>query len=65
MNRLTWTMNGRELPVIELDTAVVGSGCAGFSAADWLWSLGRRNIALLTEGVNMGTSRNTGSEKQT
>lgn len=65
MKRLSWNIEGRQVPVIELDTAVVGSGCAGFNAADWLWSLGRRDIALLTEGVNMGTSRNTGSDKQT
>lgn len=65
MKRRTWTIEGRTAPVIELDTAIVGSGCAGFNAADWLWTLGRRDIALLTEGVNMGTSRNTGSDKQT
>lgn len=54
-----------EIPVIILDTAVVGSGCAGWNAADWLFDLGRSDIALITEGVGMGTSRNTGSDKQT
>lgn len=54
-----------EIPVIVLDCAVVGSGCAGFNAADWLYDLGRRDVAVLTEGVNMGTSRNAGSDKQT
>ena len=48
-----------------MDAAVVGSGCAGFNAADWLHDLGVRDIAIITEGVNMGTSRNTGSDKQT
>jgi len=47
------------------DTLIIGTGCAGFNAADWLYDLGRRDIAMLTEGVNMGTSRNTGSDKQT
>ena len=47
------------------NTAVVGSGAAGFGAADRLWSLGQRDIALVTEQVQMGTSRNTGSDKQT
>ena len=47
------------------NTAVVGSGAAGFGAADRLWSLGQRDIALVTEQVEMGTSRNTGSDKQT
>ena len=47
------------------DTLIIGTGCAGFNAADWLYDLGRHDIAILTEGVNMGTSRNTGSDKQT
>ena len=45
-------------------TAVVGSGCAGLNAADCLASLGQ-DILLITEGMNCGTSRNTGSDKQT
>jgi len=48
-----------------IDTVVVGSGCAGYNAADCLYDLGRRDLALVTEGRNMGTSRNTGSDKQT
>lgn len=47
------------------NTIIIGSGCAGFNAADRLYSFGVRDIAVITEGVNMGTSRNTGSDKQT
>ena len=47
------------------DTLIIGTGCAGFNAADKLFDLGVRDIAIITEGVNMGTSRNTGSDKQT
>lgn len=47
------------------DTVVVGSGAAGFNAADWLYDYGRRSIAIITEGRGKGTSRNTGSDKQT
>ena len=47
------------------NTIIIGSGCAGFNAADRLYSFGVRDIAIITEGVNMGTSRNTGSDKQT
>lgn len=61
----TWIIEGRALSVRERDTVVIGSGCAGLNAADWLWTLGRRDIALITEGINHGTSRNTGSDKQT
>ena len=46
-------------------TIVIGSGCAGFNAADCLYDLGVQDIAIVTEGINMGTSRNTGSDKQT
>ena len=65
MLHTTMSVNGIQIPVITLDAAVIGTGCAGFNAADWLYDLGRRDIAILTEGVNMGTSRNTGSDKQT
>ena len=46
-------------------TLIVGTGCAGFNAADRLYDLGIRDIAILAEGKDMGTSRNTGSDKQT
>ena len=62
----TWIdAGGRRLPVYCLDTLVVGSGCAGFNAADWLHELGRGDIAILTDGRERGTSRNAGSDKQT
>ena len=46
-------------------TVVVGSGAAGFNAADQLWKLGRQDVVLVTEGIARGTSRNTGADKQT
>lgn len=46
-------------------TLIIGSGCAGYNAADRLYTLGVRDIAIVTEGREMGTSRNTGSDKQT
>ena len=48
-----------------LHTLVVGSGAAGLQAADRLCALGVEDVGLLTEGMSMGTSRNTGSDKQT
>lgn len=44
---------------------IVGSGAAGYSAADWLSKFGVKNIAVLTECRHAGTSRNAGSDKQT
>lgn len=47
------------------NTLIIGSGCAGLCAAERLYMLGVRDIAIITEGMNKGTSRNTGSDKQT
>ncbi len=58
-------VGGCPLRTITVGTAVVGSGAAGFNAADQLWMLGRRDVVLVTEGVKRGTSRNTGADKQT
>ena len=54
-----------QIKVYELDTVVVGTGAAGFNAADRLYQYGEKDIAIITEGINAGTSRNTGSDKQT
>lgn len=47
------------------DAVVVGSGIAGYQCADELLRGGMKNIALYTENRLFGTSRNTGSDKQT
>nr|WP_184312023.1 FAD-binding protein [Anaerosolibacter carboniphilus] len=47
------------------NTIIVGSGAASLNAADSLYKLGQKDIALITDGMNRGTSRNTGSDKQT
>ena len=49
----------------QYNTLIIGTGCAGFNAADKLFDLGVRDIAIISEGRCMGTSRNTGSDKQT
>ncbi|MBQ0010797.1 MAG: FAD-binding protein, partial [Ruminococcus sp.] len=54
-----------KIPFFSYDTVIVGTGAAGYAAADALRSLGRTDFAILTEGRMMGTSRNTGSDKQT
>ena len=59
------TLDGISYPCYRCNTLVVGTGAAGFNAADTLYSLGQEDVFLLTEGIGMGTSRNTGSDKQT
>ena len=46
------------------DAVVIGTGAAGYQAAIRLEQLGVK-VAMVTEGVTCGTSRNTGSDKQT
>ena len=46
-------------------TLIIGSGAAGLCTAVRLHAQGVTNIAIYTEGLSMGTSINTGSDKQT
>jgi len=54
-----------ERKVVQSDVLVVGSGAAGFNAAVNLKKQGLERVILLSSGLNRGTSRNTGSDKQT
>lgn len=44
---------------------IIGSGAAGFQSALRLYQNGERDLAIITENIKSGTSRNTGSDKQT
>ena len=44
---------------------VIGSGAAGFQSALRLYQNGEWDLTVVTENINAGTSRNTGSDKQT
>ncbi|MHC4441400.1 MAG: FAD-binding protein [Planctomycetota bacterium] len=66
-------VNGLTVPVYSLNTVVIGSGAAGLNCVCRLFremeETGIENpqdqIALLTRGVGLGTSNNSGSDKQT
>lgn len=58
-------IEGYEIDVAYFNTVVIGSGAAGYNAVNRLHDYGQRNVALITENKNAGTSRNTGSDKQT
>ena len=47
------------------DAVVVGTGAAGYNAALRINQEGSKSVCIVTEGINTGTSRNTGSDKQT
>lgn len=66
-------LNGLSIPVYSLNTVIVGSGAAGLNCACRLFreleEMGIENpadhLALVTRGIGLGTSNNSGSDKQT
>ena len=62
---LTVGKNDYEILVTQVHTVILGSGAAGLNAAAQLHLNGIRDLIILTEGLQMGTSINTGSDKQT
>ncbi|NLK07113.1 MAG: FAD-binding protein [Firmicutes bacterium] len=65
MTYTTVEIMGTKVAIHSFNTIIVGSGAAGLNAADQLYSHGQPDIAVVTNGLNMGTSLNTGSDKQT
>ena len=65
MNETTIIYNGVSVKKITVDALVIGTGAAGYNAALRLDDYGVKDTAIVTEGIKMGTSRNTGSDKQT
>ncbi|HKM32815.1 MAG TPA: FAD-binding protein, partial [Oscillospiraceae bacterium] len=58
-------MTAPKIPISRCTVAIVGTGAAGYNAALCLKSLGVTDIIMVSEGKLCGTSRNTGSDKQT
>lgn len=52
------------MKIYEYEAIVIGTGAAGYNAACRLKQFGK-NVAIVTEATGCGTSRNTGSDKQT
>ena len=50
---------------LTFDTVVIGTGAAGYNAANEIRKLCEKSVCIVTEGKSCGTSRNTGSDKQT
>jgi succinate dehydrogenase/fumarate reductase flavoprotein subunit len=65
MREETVTVAGMELRLTRVHTLVIGSGAAGLNAAVQLRANGIDDVLIVTEGLRMGTSINTGSDKQT
>ena len=59
------TIANNSLPITWVHTLIIGSGAAGLNTAVQLRANGVEDILIVTEGLQMGTSINTGSDKQT
>ncbi|MBQ0070851.1 MAG: FAD-binding protein [Spirochaetales bacterium] len=57
--------NEYRVETIKVNTCVVGTGAAGYNAACRLKKKGQDDLLLISENRVGGTSRNTGSDKQT
>jgi succinate dehydrogenase/fumarate reductase flavoprotein subunit len=58
-------IGGARIPVISLNTLIIGSGAAALNAAVCLHKQGVEDIAIATDRWGGGTSNNAGSDKQT
>lgn len=58
-------MDANKFTFRSCNVIIVGSGAAGLNAAIALKKQGVQDVIVVTEGLSFGTSRNTGSDKQT
>ncbi len=65
MDHETLTVEKTEIPLTWVHTLVIGSGAAGLNAAVQLRANGVEDVLIVSEGLDKGTSINTGSDKQT
>ncbi|MDT8391858.1 MAG: FAD-binding protein [Lentisphaeria bacterium] len=65
MKKTTLQVAGQAIPSFHIHTLVIGSGAAGLNAAVQLNAGGVDDLLIISEGLQMGTSINTGSDKQT
>jgi len=65
MQDATLDLPAGTIPLTRVHTLVIGSGAAGLNAAVQLRRNGVEDVLIVTEGLQMGTSINTGSDKQT
>jgi len=65
MNKERLRIGNYTLQLTRVQTLVVGTGAAGLNAAISLVKEGVSDVLIISEGKQKGTSRNTGSDKQT
>jgi succinate dehydrogenase/fumarate reductase flavoprotein subunit len=55
----------KRIPCYTVNTLVIGTGAASLNCAEHLYRNGMADILIVTEKIGGGTSKNTGSDKQT
>jgi len=65
MEHITTRIQGVDVPTIAVTTVVVGTGSAGYCAADRLAMAGHTDLLVIADKIRAGASRNAGSDKQT
>jgi len=60
-----YTVMGQQIPVFRTKALIIGSGAASLSCAVHLRRMGVDDLLIVTDNSKGGTSRNTGSDKQT
>jgi succinate dehydrogenase/fumarate reductase flavoprotein subunit len=65
VNKSSIDLKGNKIALTMVHTLVIGSGAAGLNAAVQLRKNGVEDVLIVSEGLKMGTSINTGSDKQT
>ncbi|MCL2095663.1 MAG: FAD-binding protein [Oscillospiraceae bacterium] len=60
---LNLVFNGVNVPVYTFDAVIVGSGAAGLNAASALLAADYRNIAVITESMKYGVSKNSAGSR--
>lgn len=56
---------GQRIRAVARDTVILGSGAAGLNAADCLFNHDYQDFCIVTDNIKGGSSRNSGSDKQT
>lgn len=65
METTTTRIGEHDVPTMTVTTVVVGTGSAGYCAADRLVMAGHTDLAMVADKIRAGASRNAGSDKQT
>ena len=61
----TVRIGGHDVEVLTAATVVVGTGSAGYCAAERLVGFGHHDVLTIADKIRAGSSRNAGSDKQT